>query len=315
MEKKKQSRSEQLNALRQKMQESSSPKSNTQKQDDDRYWKPERDVSGQGSAIIRFLPAKAGEAYPYVQIHTHGFQGPTNKWLIDNCPTSIGENCPVCKANTMLWNSGQESDKKLASARKRKLNYISNILVINDPKHPENNGKVFLYKYGKRIFDKALEMVNPQVDEISGAVEPIDPFDAEFGVNFKLRITKVDGFPNYDRSTFDTTPTAIGDEDYIAEILGQLHSLEEIIDPSHFKSFADLKRRFDMVNGETSADEGDESFDKPELAEEASAPVAKKPAPKKPAPAAKTAPRAAAASSSDDSDDFFVNLAKQSDEA
>ena len=310
-DKKKQSRSESLNALRQKMQESSSPKSNTQKQDDDRYWKAERDAAGTGSAVIRLLPAKSGEAFPYVQIWTHGFQGPTNKWLIDNCPTSIGEPCPVCKANTVLWNSGQESDKKLASARKRKLNYISNILVVNDPKHHENDGKVFLYKYGKKIFDKAKEMVDPPADPLGDTVQPIDPFHEEEGSNFKLRITKVDGFPNYDRSSFDTSTSAIGDEDTIAEILGQMYSLEELVDPSHFKSYADLKKRFDMVNGETSAEASDDDFGKPELAEE----TPKKTAPKKTASAPQApAPTQTASASGDDSDDFFANLAKQSNE-
>ena len=308
------SRTAYLAALRNKVQEMSSPKSNTQKQDDDRYWKPERDVAGNGSAIIRFLPAKTGEEFPFVQMHTHGFQGPTSKWFIDNCPTSIGETCPVCKANTALWNSGNESDKKLASARKRKLNYISNILVVADPKHPENNGKVFLYRYGKKIWDKIKDMINPPAEFAD--LSPIDPFDAEEGVNFKLRITKQDGFPNYDRSTFDTTPVAFGDEDYRSEILDQLYSLNELIDPAHFKSYADLQKRFNMVTGEGSSE--DEYDDKPAIEsapDEDEQPVAKQTTkPKTTKPATAKTRVATPVTSADDSDDFFANLSKQSDQ-
>jgi hypothetical protein len=310
---KKESRTERLQALRNKMREDSSPKSN-QKQDDTRFWKAERDVAGQGSAILRFLPAKAGEAFPYVQRWSHGFQGPTNKWFIDLCPTSIGENCPVCKANTILWNSGSDTNTKLASSRKRKLSYISNIVVVNDPKHTENNGKVCLYQYGKKIFDMVKEMVDP---EFADSHEPIDVFDAEEGSNFKLRITKKDGFPNYDKSEFDTTTSAIGDEDQIAEFLGQCYSLNELVDPSHFKSFADLKKRFDMVTGESS---GDETSDKPELtASTEEAPVSKPTPTTTKANVAKAKAEAeghaVAVPLSDDSDDFFANLAKQSSTA
>jgi gp32 DNA binding protein like len=298
-------RTQRLAALRSKMEESSGSKSTTQR-DDDRYWKAEKDVAGNGSAIIRFLPAKKGEEFPYVQLHTHGFQGPTSKWFIDNCPTTIGEDCPVCKANGILWNSGNEADKKLASSRKRKLNYISNILVVNDPKHPENNGKVFLFKYGKKIFDKLKEMVNPPEDPLATTQEPIDPFDPEFGANFKLRITKQDGFPNYDRSTFDTNVTEIGSEDFITEIKNQLMSLNELVDPAQFKPYATLKQRFDMVTGESSGD--DEEVSKPELAE--SKPATKATATTKPKA---TTAAATVKTPADDSDDFFANLAKQSD--
>jgi len=316
---KKPSRTEYLAALRNKVQEISSPKSNTHKQEDDRYWKPEKDATGKGSAIIRFLPAKIGEEYPFVQLHTHAFQGPTSKWLIDNCPTSIGETCPVCKANTALWNSGVDADKKLASSRKRKLIYISNILVVTDPKHPENNGKVFLFKYGKKIFDMVKDMLFP--DELMNRT-PVDPFDPEEGVNFLLRVIKKDGFPNYDKSEFETTPSVIGDEDEMAAILDKMYSLNEIIDPSHFKSYVDLKKRFDLVTGETSVEDGDSAqgepesnsetatIEKPQLEAPAEAEVVKA---TKPARKPRTESAAANTTPDDtDSDVFFANLAKQS---
>jgi len=308
---KKASRTEYLATLRSKMQEMSSPKGFTPRQDDELFWKPEVDKAGTGSAVIRFLPAKKGEPFPFVQLHTHGFQGPTTKWFIENCPTSIGGNCPACKANTVLWNSGVEADKKVASSRKRKLNYISNILVVSDPKHPENNGQVRLFKYGKKIFDKIQDMISPPAEFAD--LEPIEPFDMEEGVNFKLRIVRVDNFPNYDKSTFDTTTTAIGDEDRIAEIASQLHSLEAILDTKKFKTYEELQTRLEKATGEEAPAETDskpvrkDAVTEPEAAPARTQKVAEAPATKA-APAAKTA-----VADAPDDDDFFTNLAKQSD--
>ena len=304
------SRTQYMTALRSKIQEMSSPKG-SQRQDDERYWKPDLDKAGTGSAIIRFLPAKADEGFPFVQLWTHGFQGPTGKWFIDNCPTSIEEDCPACKANTELWNTGSEAKKKLASSRKRKLNYISNILVVNDPKHPENNGKVFLYKYGKKIFEKIKDLIDPPAEFADMA--SIDPFDMAEGANFKLRIVRVDNFPNYDKSSFDN-PTAIGDADRIAEVESQLIPLTEILDRKHFKSFDDLKKRFDQVTGgavggdEVAAPEATGDDDKPPFDTDDDMPVAK---PKAKAAAATKKPAAApkVTAPADDDEDYFAKLA------
>ena len=311
------SRTQYLASLRSKIQEMSSPKG-SQRQDDERYWKPEVDKAGTGSAVIRFLPAKAEEGFPFVQIWTHGFQGPTGKWFIDNCPTSIEQDyCPACKANTALWNTGNDAKKKLASSRKRKLNYISNILVVNDPKHPENNGKVFLYKYGKKIFEKIKDLIDPPAEFAD--MSSVDPFDMEEGANFKLRIVRVDGFPNYDKSSFDT-PTSIGDADFIAEVETQLYSLNEILDPKHFKSADDLKKRFDLVSGgvvgeEIAATDGEKpALDEPPVDDDLPVvkPKSSKTAAAKSGKTATAKPVATApepAAPADDDEDYFARLA------
>jgi gp32 DNA binding protein like. len=289
----------------------SSPKG-SQRQDDERYWKPEVDKAGTGSAVIRFLPAKAEEGFPFVQLWSHGFQGPTGKWFIDNCPTSIEKDCPACKANTELWGTGNEAKKKLASSRKRKLNYISNILVVNDPKHPENNGKVFLYKYGKKIFEKIKDLIDPPAEFAD--MSSVDPFDMEEGANFKLRVVRVDNFPNYDKSGFDNAPS-IGDADRIAEVENQLFSLNEILDPKHFKSFDELKKRFDLVSGGVIGEEvaaTDNGDEKPALDVDDDLPVVRKPktAAAKTGKTATAKPVAAAAPpAADDDEDYFARLA------
>jgi hypothetical protein len=292
----------------------SSPKGSS-RTDDERYWKPEVDKSGTGSAVIRFLPAKAEEGFPFVQLHTHGFQGPTGKWLIDNCPTSIEKDCPVCKANTDLWQTGSEANKKLASSRKRKLNYISNVLVVNDPKHPENNGKVFLYKYGKKIFEKIKDQISPP--EEFPDMAPVDPYSMEEGANFKLRVVRVDGFPNYDKSGFDN-PTPVGNDDRIAELETQLFSLNDILDPKHFKSYDEMNKRFIATTGgpatpntdETEVEDGD---DKPPFDAEDDLPIAKPKSARTttPKPVGKTAAAPSAtstASSPDEDEDYFAKL-------
>lgn len=287
----------------------SNPKGSTSRENDDRYWKPEVDKAGTGSAIIRFLPAPVDEGFPFVQLHTHGFQGPTGKWFIDNCPTSIEEECPACKANGELWQTGNESKKKLASSRKRKLNYISNILVVNDPKHPENNGRVFLYKYGKKIFEKIKDMHCPPPEFAD--MEAVDPFDMVDGANFKLRITRQDNFPNYDKSSFDSV-TPVGNEDRIAEVEGQLFSLEAILNPKNFKSYEDLKKRFDQVTGGDAPEEieATSSDEKPPFDTDEDMPVAKKKtnATNTAKPTGRSAPKVAPATPADE-EDYFAKLA------
>ena len=166
---------------------------------DDRFWAPERDKSGNGYAVIRLLPPSDGEDLPWARMFSHGFQG-KGGWFIENCPTTLGLPCPVCEGNNELWNSGVESDKEIARNRKRKLSYISNIYVVSDPANKQNEGKVFLYKYGKKIFDKISEKMKPQFEDES----PMNPFDYWVGANFKLKIRTVQGYVNYDKSEFDT---------------------------------------------------------------------------------------------------------------
>jgi hypothetical protein len=207
--------------------------------DSEGYYQPFTDEKGIGSAILRFLPPLDDEDFPFVRVYNHAFQGPSSKWFIDLCPTTLEQPCPVCEANSLLWNG---PDKSVASLRKRKMYYISNVLVVRDPKQPENEGKVFLFKYGSKIMGKLNDAITPPFPD----ADPIDPFDAEEGANFRLRILSKGGFPDYDRSSFDA-PSPIGDEDVIATVLGQRRSLSAIIDPSQFKTYDELKRKFDQI--------------------------------------------------------------------
>ena len=217
--------------------------------EDDRFWQPEVDKVGNGYAVIRFLPPPKGEELPWVRTWNHGFQGPSGKWYIENSLTTIGKTDPVSEYNTELWNSGSEANKEIARKQKRKLTYISNILVLKDPAHPENEGKVFLYKFGKKIFDKIKDIAEPTFED----EKPINPFDFWEGADFKLKIRKVEGYRNYDKSEFDS-PSAVSDDDSkIESIWGKQHSLTQFLDPKHFKSYDELKKKLDMVLGNTGA--------------------------------------------------------------
>ncbi len=209
---------------------------------DDRFWSPERDKSGNGYAVIRFLPPAEGEDLPWARMFSHGFQG-KGGWFIENCPTTLGLPCPVCEGNNELWNSGVESDKEIARQRKRKLSYISNIYVVSDPANKQNEGKVFLYKYGKKIFDKISEKMKPQFEDES----PMNPFDFWEGANFKLKIRTVQGYVNYDKSEFEQ-PSALHEDDEVLEkIYNSQHKLNEFTDASNFKSYEELKEKLDKV--------------------------------------------------------------------
>jgi hypothetical protein len=223
---------------------------------DDRYWRPELDKSSNGYAVIRFLPAAGDEELPFARLYTHGFQG-KGGWFIENCPTTLGKKCPVCEGNTELWNSGLESDKDIARSRKRRLSYISNILVVSDPTNPQNEGKVFLYKYGKKIFDKIQESMKPEFEDES----PVDPFDFWKGANFKLKVRKVAGYINYDKSEFEA-PTALfdGDDSRLENLWKSEYSLQDIVAPTEFKSHEDLKEKFDGVIGNDIRSTQDDSF-------------------------------------------------------
>jgi len=212
---------------------------------DERIWKPTADKAGNGSAVIRFLPPteNAPNGLPWVKLFTHGFQGPTGSYLIEPCPTTLEKPCPICEANRKLWNSGVDSDKGIASERKRKINYYSNIYVIKDPANEDNNGKVFLYRYGKKIFDMLNEQMNPAFEDIAR----VNPFDLWEGANFRLRFKKEAGYRTYDPSNFDN-PSALSDDDKVLEsVFNKMHELGEFVDPSQFKSFEELAERLQAV--------------------------------------------------------------------
>ena len=210
---------------------------------DERLWKPTMDKTGNGYAVIRFLPAPKGEDLPWVKLWNHAFQGPTGQWYIENSLTTLGNSDPVSEYNSKLWNSGIESDKEIARRQKRKLSYYSNIYVVSDAANPQNEGKVFLYRYGKKIFDKVMEAMQPPFPD----TDPINPFDFWEGANFKLKLRKVDGYWNYDLSSFDGSTKLLDDEDELENIWGSQYSLSEFTAPSNFKTYDELKTRLDMV--------------------------------------------------------------------
>ena len=212
---------------------------------DDRFWSPEVDKAGNGYAVLRFLPAPKGEDLPWVRVWNHGFQGPGGKWYIENSLTSVGKADPISEYNTELWNSGSEANKEIARKQKRKLSYTTNILVVKDPAHPENEGKVFLYKFGKKIFDKIKDMAEPQFQD----EKPINVFDFWEGANFKLKIRQVEGYRNYDKSEFEAASNIAEDDADIEKIWAKQHSLTQFLDEKHFKSYDDLKKKFEMVMG------------------------------------------------------------------
>ena len=224
----------------------STTKPETTSYEDNRFWKPTRDKAGNGFAVVRFLPAKEGEDLPWVRYWDHGFKGPTGLWYIENSLTSIGQQDPVSEMNSVLWNTGRDEDKAIARERKRRLHYVSNVLVVSDPANPENEGKVFLYKFGKKIFDKIMDVMQPQfADE-----EPVNPYDFWEGADFKIKIRKVEGWVNYDKSEFASVSQLHGgDEARLQEVYDQLHSLTEFTEPSNYKSYDELKLKLNRVLG------------------------------------------------------------------
>ena len=210
---------------------------------DDRFWKPELDKSGNGYAVIRFLPQPTGEDLPWVRIWSHAFKGPGG-WYIENSLTTLNKKDPVSEYNTELWNSGLESDKETARKQKRILKYYSNFLVVNDPKHPENEGKVFLYRFGKNIFDKLTEAMSPQFEDETA----LNPFDFWEGANFKLKVRKVDGYWNYDKSEFEGTSALLdGDDAKLEDVYGKLHSLKKFLEEDNFKPYDEIRSKLNRV--------------------------------------------------------------------
>jgi len=216
--------------------------------DDTRFWAPTVDKSGNGMAVIRFLPAPSidgDDGLPWVRRFDHGFQGPGG-WFIDNCLTTTGDKCPVCEHNSTLWNSGVEANKEIVRKQKRRLSYIANIYVISDPSNPENEGTVRLYKFGKKIFDKISEVMNPEFPDET----PLNPFDLWEGANFKLKIRNVEGYRNYDKSEFaDKSALLDGDDAKLEAVYSKEHSLKDFTDKKHFKPYEQLKARLDKVLG------------------------------------------------------------------
>jgi len=215
---------------------------------DERLWKPELDKTGNGYAVIRFLPAPDKEEIPWAKLYTHAFQGPGG-WYIENSLTTVGGKDPVSDYNRELWNSGNESDKDVVRKQKRKLSYYSNIYVVKDPTNPQNEGKVFLFKYGKKIFDKVMEAMQPEFEDET----PINPFDFWQGANFKLKIVKKDGFWNYDKSEFDSLAPLLDDDDALEAIWKKEYSLAAVTAADQFKSYEDLERRLKYVLGKKPA--------------------------------------------------------------
>jgi hypothetical protein len=266
--------------------------------DKDKYWYPDTDKAGNGYAVIRFLPPAEGEDIPFVRIWDHSFKNPdTGQWYIEKSLSTLGKADPLGEYNTKLWNTGIDSDKEIARLQKRRLTYVSNIYIIKDGANPENEGKVKLFKYGKKVFDKLNDAMNPQFDDEA----PINPFDFWAGANFKLKIRQVEGYRNYDKSEFDAVGALFEDDDKLEAIWKQEQSLQALIDPKVFKTYEQLQSRLNLVLGKTkTVAETRNSFVEDDY-------VA-------PAPAAKAAPAKAVASTDDDDDDgleFFKRLAEE----
>ena len=241
----KKSRSNDLQKLQSEVEKINNPQNNFSREDD-RFWKAELDKSGNGYAVIRFLPPPNGEEMAWAKIFNHGFQGPGG-WYIENSLTTLGQKDPLAEYNSSLWNSGVEANKEIARKQKRRLTYFSNIYVVEDKANPQNEGKVFMFRYGKKIFDKISSMANPEFEDES----PVDVFNLWEGANFKLKIRKVDGYSNYDKSEFVTAAPLFDDDSKLENVYTLTHSLQEFLDPKNFKSYDELKTRLDVVLGNT----------------------------------------------------------------
>ena len=269
-------------------------------QDDNRFWRPEVDKAGNGYAVISFLPAPSGEDVPFVRLFDHAFKGPGG-WLIDGCLTSVNEKCPVCEHNSALWNTGSKENQETVRAQKRKLSFISNVYIVKDPAHPENEGKVMLFKYGKKIFDKLNAAMNPEFEDET----PLNPFDLWAGANFKLKIRKVEGYSNYDKSEFDSPSALFEDDDKLESVWKQEHPLQSFLERKNFKTYDEVKGRLAKVlnlEGSVSAPAKQSAWEEDEAA----------PAPRQMArPAAQ--PKAASAPWDEQEDDDLAMFQKLAD--
>ena len=225
--------------------ESNSGSSEKKSYVDDRIWKPTVDQAGNGYSVIRFLPASEGAELPWVRFWDHGFKGPTGLWYIENSLTSIGQADPVGELNSRLWNSGNDADKEKARNQKRRLHYVANIFVKSDPGNPTNEGKVFIFKFGKKIFDKIMDVMQPQfADE-----DPINPFDFWEGADFKLKIRNVEGYRNYDKSEFAGQSALSEDDTKLEDVYNKMYGLKEFVDPTNYKTYDELKEKLNRVLG------------------------------------------------------------------
>jgi len=277
--------------------------------DDDRFWSLERDKAGNGYAVVRFLPPVDGEDIPWVRVFSHGFQG-KGGWMIENCPTTVGKKCPVCEANNELWNSGLESNKGIARDRKRKLSYIANILVVNDPANRDNEGKMFLYKFGKKIFDKLQEAMNPtSPDETK-----FNPFDLWQGANFKLKAHLESGYVSYEKSGFQTPSEVFdGDDKRLEALWKSEHALQPFVAADQFKSYEELKGRMDQVL-KGGAVEGAATRAEEAEPDDFRSKMKSKPAPVAEETPAKKAPAKAAKTDDDEGEDAFAYFKKLADD-
>ena len=236
-----------LDKLRAAMETASPTEGAKKSYSDDTMWKPELDKTGNGYAVVRFLPTPDGEEMPWVSYFDHGFQGPGG-WYIEKSLTTLNKQDPVSEYNSTLWNTGIEANKEIARKQKRRLHYVSNVYVVSDPKNPDNEGKVFKYRFGKKIFEQLKEAISPAFDDEA----PINPFDLRGeGANFKIKIRKVDGYWNYDKSEFESPSPLFDDENRLNEINNSTYSLSDVIAPSEFKSYDELKEKLDRVLGLT----------------------------------------------------------------
>jgi len=275
---------------------------------DDREWKPTVDKAGNGYAILRFLPAKEGQDIPWVRYWDHGFKGPTGQWYFEKSLTSIGQQDPVGELNSRLWNSGHEEDKETARKQKRRLHYVTNVLVVSDPGNPANEGKVMIYEFGKKIFDKIMDMMQPQFPD----EKPVNPFDFWEGADFVLKIRQVEGYRNYDKSEF-RSPSSLfdGDEEKLESTYNSMHDISEYTDPKNYKTYDELKAKLAMVLGEQAPRtvKQEVSLDN-NVSYQDTAPTATAPEPAAAAPS----PSPTAESSMDDDDDtmsYFAKLAAE----
>ena len=232
----------------QKTLETTSGGTETKSYNDDRYWKIDLDKTGNGYAVVRFLPASQGEDMPWVQYFDHGFQGPGG-WYIEKSLTTLNEKDPVSEHNTELWNTGLEANKDIARKQKRRLHYVANVLVVSDPTHPENEGQVKLFRFGKKIFEMLKDKMQPQFEDET----PMNPFDLWEGADFKIKVRKVDGYWNYDKSEFSTPKPLSEDDAQMEAVCNSQHSLKEVIAPDQFKSYDELKQKLDRVLGMTAS--------------------------------------------------------------
>jgi hypothetical protein len=295
----KRSSSNSFEKLNQELTKLNSNQSNSR---DERQWTCATDKVGNGYAVIRFLPAPGGEDVPFIRMFTHGFKGPGG-WYIENSLTTIGQQDSIAELNTRLWNSGIESDKETVRKQKRQLNFYSNIYVVKDPANPANEGKVFLFRYGKKIFDKITDLMNPQFED----EKPVDPFNLWTGANFKLKIRKVESYPNYDKSEFDSAGPLFDDDDKLEALWKSEYSLKELIDTKNFRTYDELKRRLDRALGLTTGNAPSNA--RQQFVEEDDIPVFE-PAPPQRSQAARPAPVAASVDNDDEDFEFFKKLAE-----